>query len=175
MSGKNAKNKPDAPPDPTTAPPAPPEAAEPEVAEPIVADDDRIEDDDDLEIIVDPLPLSVLLDGHEIAALASTSMNADDFTVITLPSSPKVQVSEKLQDGSRMLMMQVRLPPGIFRESRVIDPRRGGGNPLDHALGMVPAVRLVVKIDRLSLTTQAEIQRQIEEARGQADAGVTSA
>ena len=115
--------------------------------------------------VAEPLPLCVLLDGHEIATLhgGNPPLESSEYTVITLPVSPKIRASDRMDDGRYVIGLQVVVPPGLFRETRIIDPRRGG-NPLDNALGMLPAVRLVVRIDRLSAATQAEIRRQIEQA-----------
>lgn len=126
---------------------------------------DRAPTGDLSDALDEPIPLSVLLDAHEIATLHNQqpSLNPDEYTVVTLPAEPQIRVSARLGDGSYVMGLQVRVPPGLFREARIIDPRRGG-NPLDNALGMLPAVRMVVRIDRLSTNGQNEIQRQLAAA-----------
>jgi hypothetical protein len=113
------------------------------------------------------LPLSALLDAHEITALVNAqpeALNPEEYTVISLPVDPRVQVSHRQPDGSYVMAMQVRIPGGLLHESRIVDPRQG--SPLDHALGTIPACRMVVRIDRLSPAAQGEIQAQLDAALG---------
>lgn len=91
--------------------------------------------------------LAMLLDAHEHQALVQGQLDPLDYTVIALPGLPQVQISPQRSGGGYVLGMCVQIPPGVFTESRIIDPRRG---PLDDALGMAPSARIVVRIDRLS-------------------------
>lgn len=106
---------------------------------------------------------SLMLDIAERNALQHQGLEPNDYTAVTLGSG-SVAVSNKLADGSFILQLQVRIPPGLFVEKPVslIIPGGAPPNDLDGALGIPPSVRMVARLDRLTQPVRDKIQQTVE-------------
>jgi hypothetical protein len=106
--------------------------------------------------------LSMLLDPAEINVLHQQGLDPNDYTIVMLGSG-SVGVSNKLPDGSYVLQLQVRIPPGLFQpaDRRILLPNQPPPSDLDGALGLPPTVRLVCNASRLSEGVRQQIAQQV--------------